>query len=230
MKNQADYRAVLEGLTEKSGVLRISSYIGDSSIPDTSKMLREVKTAAAKTVVLGLFQALAFIGGVRSIHNALDDIGNCIKKILVLSFGIEEIIEQKLKAYIPLKDKAQIYFVNGREEPQPKLALTLFELKSHNYYGSLKEYFLQLEECGGLQGVVKSQLTDKAFEGGIWSVSKPSTAYEALSEMDDTFTGIDESLGTAKQWKDLIEDITGTTFMDLLFGYTKHGCDELNLQ
>jgi hypothetical protein len=216
VQNSTDYRAVLDGLTEIGGFLRVSAYFGNSPLPDTSKMLRDIAIAGEKVVVLGLFQALCFCDEATVIKSSLGGIANCTKKILVLAYGINDPIKKKLKEYLPLKDKAQIFFVNGQEESQPKLALTSFDLKCQNYYNSLKDYFLFLEENGCGQGVVKSTLTEKAFEGGIWSVSKPSSAFELLKDSDENFAEFDASYGTKKQWEDLIKDIRGTTFKDLL--------------
>lgn len=218
VQNIADYRAVLDCLTFERQI-RVSSYIGNSPLPDTGAMLNEIilsDASSERIVALGLFQALAFIEGSAAIKNAIGRIGNCTHKLLVLTFGIKDIIEEKLKSDVRLKERAQIYFVNGDTDATPQIALTTYDLTSPNFYNNIKDYFLRIEEYGGGIGVVKSSLTEKAFENGIWSVSRPTSAFASLCALHESFAVLDESYGTTEHWEGLIKDSKGKSFKDIL--------------
>lgn len=217
VQNKADYRAILDGITVQSKYLRLSTYFNNLPFPDVNRMRSDILTANNYTVVLGLFQYYAFNGGEAEIFNAIEDIANVNSKILVLTFGIRDIIEKKVTSDIRLQERAQIYYVGGHQDVPSKISLTSYNLKSQDFYNNLNDYFLFLEENGCGYGIIKSSFTKKAFVCGIWNVLGHNTAFELLKEMDCNFAELDESYGTNQQWEELLSELKGTTFKDLLF-------------
>ncbi|MDR3185740.1 MAG: BREX-4 system phosphatase PglZ [Christensenellaceae bacterium] len=217
VQTKTDYCTILNALNSTATFLRVSNYFQSDSLPDIDRMQDDILSAGDNTVVLGFFQFLCFNGGFLQISSAISKICDLSKHVLILTYGLLDIIQRKANMDPRIAERAQIFLIEGDPDIIPKITLTSFDFASLNFYETLEKYFLFVEYNGAENGVVKSStLRSQAFNNRVWSVQEKNSAFELLKDIDTGFAVFDEGLGSNTQWEQLLKDIKGKTFRELL--------------
>ena len=204
--NAGDYSVIRNQLSTFQTIKLSSYFSGSAKLPDSEKMLSDIKTANAPIIVLGLIEYLAFKDE-NVLRQALSELGKMDKRIIILCSHLDTLMSDLIKGDVRFKDR--IIFISGNNDVSPSLTLSAFKIKSANSFKSLKECIASIEEKGCLPAMVVSGLSKKVFEFGLWPVKTIDSAYEALSFSVHNFSeNFEMAFGTEKEWQLLYDEIS----------------------
>ena len=187
--------------------VKISNYFtNNSDLPDSDRLISEVKEMTKPVVVLGLLEYLAFKDGTE-LRQTLSEVGKLGKHIIILCSHLETLFNEV--ALFDIRYKERMLLIEGENDILPSLTLFKFPIKAVNCFNTFKEYLHSIEERGSLTAMVVSELSQKIFENGIWPVKTIDSAYDALSFILPNFSELySYSFGTENQWFFLYKEIT----------------------
>ncbi|MDR2267480.1 MAG: BREX-4 system phosphatase PglZ [Christensenellaceae bacterium] len=185
----------------------VSQYFEYKELPKLDSLINDISVAERNTILLGFSQYYCFNGGKLEINHLIKTISNGYARVLLLTFGISEILKECIKKDPRIKERADILLVPGKTEEISKITLTPF--KQFARYESIKSFFeevIELSGCG--EGIVYSELSTETFSASIYQIAEEKSAFEILLKKVNISSSLQEDMGTPEQWKQLLEKVT----------------------